>query len=425
MTWKIRRIRRTDVLINNFNDIEIYIVKSLKLYKSKTKELEDIFQIHLDKEFSDTKEIIKYIKGIFGISGSGFRYSKSQLKMIGYSDKDIDQYISEHLAIKKAAAAKVSEIDKKRRSKFCNDYWIDKGYSPEIASEKVSEFQSKNANSIPKEVRLANFKTRKSNLVSKGYNDNQATNLINLQQRKNSKRSVEYWLSRGHSEESAIQQVSNHQREVAKYNVYDHKNNPRRIEYWMRCGYSESDSINHLAKIQRRDLEFFINKYGEDDGIVRHKAKVDKWKDTLSYKTQEELDDINRMKSTKINFNTLWNQEINSNGILYILKLNDILIKIGITSRNRLSKRYPKHILDQCIDIIEIQGFDLITCFKVEQVIKREFNTIDKSESPNIKYFGWTEIVKSDLKCVNARVIYLFDNVDILAEEFNKIGKGE
>ena len=41
-------------------------------------------------------------------------------------------------------------------------------------------------------------------------------------------------------------------------------------EYWINKGYSEKESINIISKNSCHDLEFFINKYGKEDGTNRY-----------------------------------------------------------------------------------------------------------------------------------------------------------
>ena len=51
-----------------------------------------------------------------------------------------------------------------------------------------------------------------------------------------------------------------------------------------------------LSEYQTRDLNFFIKKYGDEEGKKRHASKTEKWIKSLDSKDEEEKKRINRMK---------------------------------------------------------------------------------------------------------------------------------
>jgi hypothetical protein len=59
------------------------------------------------------------------------------------------------------------------------------------------------------------------------------------------------------------------------------------------------DSEEEYIKSQTRNLDWFIEKYGEDEGVFRHSEKTRKWIHTLSLKTNDEKAEINRKKIFK------------------------------------------------------------------------------------------------------------------------------
>lgn len=57
------------------------------------------------------------------------------------------------------------------------------------------------------------------------------------------------------------------------------------IEYWLvKCDGNLEAAQNAYKKWQTRDLDFFITKYGPEDGVARHTAKTEKW--IKSYRKQ-------------------------------------------------------------------------------------------------------------------------------------------
>ena len=56
------------------------------------------------------------------------------------------------------------------------------------------------------------------------------------------------------------------------------------------------DNQEKYKKFQLRDNQYFIDKYGEEEGKKRAQVRIDKWQDSLTAKSQEEIDDINKRK---------------------------------------------------------------------------------------------------------------------------------
>jgi hypothetical protein len=69
------------------------------------------------------------------------------------------------------------------------------------------------------------------------------------------------------------------------------------IEYWIvHCDGDIVTAQECYKKWQTRNLEFFINKYGLEEGTARHTAKIKKWMSTMNLKSIEELTSINTRK---------------------------------------------------------------------------------------------------------------------------------
>jgi len=76
--------------------------------------------------------------------------------------------------------------------------------------------------------------------------------------------------------------------EKARNTVRENGTNPFDRNYYKTdVDYSEA---------QGRDLDWFIKKYGDEEGKKRHAIKTEKWLKTLSEKSDEEKQRINRLK---------------------------------------------------------------------------------------------------------------------------------
>jgi hypothetical protein len=72
------------------------------------------------------------------------------------------------------------------------------------------------------------------------------------------------------------------------------------IEYWKKQTNGDDALAQKLYKeSQTRDLEWFIKKYGEDVGPIKHQEKIKKWLKTLNDKPIEQLAYINSKKIRK------------------------------------------------------------------------------------------------------------------------------
>jgi hypothetical protein len=72
------------------------------------------------------------------------------------------------------------------------------------------------------------------------------------------------------------------------------------INYWLKETAGDEELAKQLhSKSQTRDLNWFVNKWGEEEGKKRHQAKTEKWLNTLNSKSEEELNEINSKKVRK------------------------------------------------------------------------------------------------------------------------------
>lgn len=85
----------------------------------------------------------------------------------------------------------------------------------------------------------------------------------------------------------------------AKDSRNENNNNRLRLEYYTSRGMSIAEARIALKERQSTfSLEKCINKYGEIEGYIVFKERQDKWQATLNTKSEDELADINKRKTS-------------------------------------------------------------------------------------------------------------------------------
>jgi hypothetical protein len=193
----------------------------------------------------------------------------------------------------------------------------------------------------------------------------------------------------------------------AKQTQTENENNPLTIEYFLKKGFSKELAKESLRERQTTfSLEKCVERFGKEEGLKTWERRQEKWLSTLNNKTIEEKNFINKKKSTKINYKTLWSKSLESRGYFYILKLKDNLFKIGITSKHNIAHRYSK-IDNNTYDVLLFSEMkDINHAFQTEQLLKSKYKSAI-SKSNEVIGFGWTEILK-------------LDNIKQLREDFEK-----
>lgn len=93
------------------------------------------------------------------------------------------------------------------------------------------------------------------------------------------------------------QQKNQQQSELRKQKPHLFKNC---IEYWLEQANGDHELAKQMhLQYQRRDLKYFVDKYGEQEGKQRHSQKIQRWQDTLQSKPLEEQLEINKRKVKK------------------------------------------------------------------------------------------------------------------------------
>jgi hypothetical protein len=178
-------------------------------------------------------------------------------------------------------------------------------------------------------------------------------------------------------------------------NTKDENNsNPLTLEYYTGRGFSENEA-RELLRERQATFTFgkCIERFGEEEGKRIWMERQEKWQNTLKSKSPEEIDAINKRKSTKVNYRSLWNMSLNEDGYFYIIDLKNNNYKIGITSKSSINSRYKKKELNGVEVIVFEKCKDINHAFQIEQLLKHKylFKIIKNKSIPSC--FGWTEII--------------------------------
>ena len=207
-----------------------------------------------------------------------------EIKIVSCSNNECEYNNTKSLIIKQKAILPIEKFkevrEQQRRCRSTNVYyWIDRGYSMEEAKKIIHERQSKASKQIKGQRGLSregfeekygkNIKSffRKRSIwcveywLEKGYTEEEAKKKVSeFQTKMNERRVLKY---------------SN--KELAK------KINPRCVEYWLEKGYTEEEAKKTISELQRTfSLEKCIKKYGEIEGRKRWEKRQRKWQKTLN-----------------------------------------------------------------------------------------------------------------------------------------------
>ncbi len=169
------------------------------------------------------------------------------------------------------------QADKRKKNPLCVEYWMNKGYSEEESKEKIVQRQ-KYSTKFVKKRGVCDKKT----MANKIGEEN-----IELFFRKKSRYCIEYWTSRGYSEEDGKKKISELQSKYSKIANGDIEKVKQRSwrcpEYWVRvsgCTIEEARDIISEKQVFF-SKEKCIEKYGEKEGLKRWEERQEKWQNTL------------------------------------------------------------------------------------------------------------------------------------------------
>jgi len=173
-------------------------------------------------------------------------------------------------------------------------------------------------------------------------------------------------------------------------------NNDTTLIYWTSRGYSEEDAKKELSKRQVTfSLKTCIEKHGEKIGREIWLQRQERWQETIKSKPIEEIEQINRGKSTG-RMCQLFNRDPRVKlipGLLYYVRFfnNDNAVefwKIGITSHDCVKKRFgslKKYELEY--EVVSVNNtMTFYDAFKAEQKFLNKY----KEHRININHNGFT-----------------------------------
>lgn len=165
---------------------------------------------------------------------------------------------------------------KRNTNQLCVEYWLNKGLSETEAKVRIAELQSKNSNFVK----------------NRGYTKEMMINKIGEEgakehYRKRSRFCIEFWTSRGYTEEEGKKEISKIQSIYSKFSNGDlekvKKRSWRCPQYWMRvsgCTLEEAKEIISEKQVFF-SKEKCIKKYGEEKGLEIWENRQKKWQETL------------------------------------------------------------------------------------------------------------------------------------------------
>jgi hypothetical protein len=186
---------------------------------------------------------------------------------VGYLEKAILRKINEEKEIKEAST-KFKNIVSTNNPTY-RKFWEERGFD-EKRIERELKIRSKRSLEY---------------WLDRGYSEEEAKeNHINYNKR-NSPEQILYWLDRGYSEKEATQKQkeSIEKRIISSKNAYSHINNILRREYWLDRGYSEEEAIENIKKEQKRRFKHLSKKDYTDisktryENIKKDKNRYNNW----------------------------------------------------------------------------------------------------------------------------------------------------
>lgn len=229
-----------------------------------------------------------------------------------------------------------SNLERRKCSPRCLEYWIKRGFDENEAKNKVKEVQNNG----------------KYNVGSK-RTEEQKVNMKKAQQKINT---LEHWVEKYGKEigkEKFLEFKDKKAKTGKSLKNIRLKKNPntfiensiRRPEYWIKMGYSHEEAKIIVSKRQSRGVDFYINKYGYDEGIKRWEEKNNKWFNSF-YNSNKNLEEINEKRKLNAhvgyyNENTISNiKNLNFYLIVLVDDNNHMLMKYGLTKHDSITKRW-------------------------------------------------------------------------------------
>jgi hypothetical protein len=172
--------------------------------------------------------------------------------------------------------------------KFTRRYWQTRGW-PEDKITELTNSHARNKTNLSSPMTIDHWLTKINPSTDLLYTLEQAKFKI----RSHRKMNIEYWQTKGFSNDEAILKISEYQKENGNKFSDKNKKSPEKysdrtwtqINYWIKKGYSIDESIQIISEKQDKvSLSSFINRYGEE-GRLKYKSFIDsvKYSNSINY----------------------------------------------------------------------------------------------------------------------------------------------
>jgi len=200
---------------------------------------------------------------------------------------------------------------------------------------------------------------------------------------------IQYWASKGYNESDVLKKIADHQSSSGKKRKGDLTGSVRCIQYWIKNGFTEEEACDKISSLQKRDLDFFISKYGEAEGLRKYEHSKSKRKDTWETKDKKE-----HGKKTAPKYYNKNGHEMKS--IYGFLEANNI-------NPTRCMFGPPKNQFTQLIPGIGYRRYDLAV-FK--DYNKTELEIILEYHGPgHINFSDYCPLLENELITINGKQI--------------------
>ncbi len=165
-------------------------------------------------------------------------------------------------------------------------------------------------------------------------------------------------------------------------------------EYWIEKGLSEEEADALIKTKQKRNLEFFTNKYGAEEGEKRWLSNLNKRSNTRSKKSFAEKERINQKRRCNAHIGMYTIDNISRNKIeslylyAFVLSEDTSKIKFGLTKHEELTKRHASVNIHEELIWCKIEADIAI---KIEQSFVRVFNPKRIKLTGVVKTMEWCE----------------------------------
>jgi len=222
---------------------------------------------------------------------------------------------------------------------LCIEYWIHRGFSEDEGRAKISERQSV-ASKKQKGRVVGDEQRKKMSAIAK------------------TQHTFEYYVAK-YGDDALIEWEktkkrlqaqgvkSSQTRKAAKANFRE--STTRCKEYWIKRGYTEYDAVMMVSKTQTRDLPYFQNKYGTEEGLVRWEKKIADWR--KSFDDNNDKDEVNYKRSLNGHVGTYSKDNVanleflNFYVFIFVDEDGTLVIKYGLTKQPHLSKRWSPNLI--------------------------------------------------------------------------------